>query len=156
MEDLGRAALRQASKPLNPTEASHRRETGQAAPQSQSQSQSATTISQPVGGTGVDYAATNGGRESSTTVRPHEALTDTLLSGGTGINDSDMNAQLPNEYEPGLSLPGFDAHLSPDWLNFDAAFENFDAVLGSSGADLSMELLRPLNFEDFGAYGFPR
>ncbi|KAE9979130.1 hypothetical protein EG328_001071 [Venturia inaequalis] len=43
---------------------------------------------------------------------------------------------------------GFETTISPDWLNFDTAFENFDAVLGSSGADLSMELLRPFNFED--------
>ncbi|TLD37211.1 fungal specific transcription factor [Venturia nashicola] len=42
----------------------------------------------------------------------------------------------------------FETTVSPDWLNFDTAFENFDAVLGSSGADLSMELLRPFNFED--------
>ena len=45
--------------------------------------------------------------------------------------------------------------ISPDWLNFDTAFENFDAVLGSSGADLSMELLRPFNFAEFGAYQLP-
>ncbi|KAL6711211.1 hypothetical protein ACN47E_005742 [Coniothyrium glycines] len=36
---------------------------------------------------------------------------------------------------------------SPDWLNFDAAFENFEGLLGSSGADLSNELFRPLNYE---------
>jgi hypothetical protein len=47
---------------------------------------------------------------------------------------------------------GVETTMSPDWLNFDAAFENFDAVLGSSGADLSMELLRPFNFEDFGSH----
>lgn len=49
---------------------------------------------------------------------------------------------------------GLDPSISPDWLNFDTAFENFDAVLGSSGADVSMELLRPFNFDDFGSYGF--
>jgi hypothetical protein len=36
---------------------------------------------------------------------------------------------------------------SPDWLNFDAAFENFEGLLGSSGADLSNELFKPLNYE---------
>jgi hypothetical protein len=39
------------------------------------------------------------------------------------------------------------AETSPDWLNFDAAFENFEGLLGSSGADLSNELFRPLNYE---------
>lgn len=45
-------------------------------------------------------------------------------------------------------MPGFDfSEASPDWLNFDAAFENFEGLLGSSGADLSNELFRPLNYE---------
>jgi len=35
-------------------------------------------------------------------------------------------------------------------LNFDTAFENIDTLLGSSGADLSMELLAPFNYEGFG------
>lgn len=39
------------------------------------------------------------------------------------------------------------AEQSPDWLNFDNAFENFEGLLGSSGADLSNELFRPLNYE---------
>jgi hypothetical protein len=43
---------------------------------------------------------------------------------------------------------GFDfSDASPDWLNFDAAFENFEGLLGSSGADLSNELFRPLHYE---------
>ncbi|CAI6340031.1 unnamed protein product [Periconia digitata] len=43
----------------------------------------------------------------------------------------------------------FDAFpdASPDWLNFDTAFENFEGLLGSSGADLSHELFRPLGYE---------
>jgi hypothetical protein len=36
---------------------------------------------------------------------------------------------------------------SPDWLNFDNAFENIDTLLGSAGADLSNELLKPFNYE---------
>lgn len=45
--------------------------------------------------------------------------------------------------------PGFGSfsEASPDWLNFDAAFENFEGLLGSSGADLSNELFKPLNYE---------
>ncbi|EMD89309.1 hypothetical protein COCC4DRAFT_168909 [Bipolaris maydis ATCC 48331] len=39
------------------------------------------------------------------------------------------------------------AEQSPDWLNFDAAFENFEGLLGSSGADLSNELFKPLGYE---------
>jgi hypothetical protein len=41
---------------------------------------------------------------------------------------------------------------SPDWLNFDAAFENFEGLLGSSGADLSNELFRPLGYEAFEGF----
>ncbi|KAF1920824.1 fungal-specific transcription factor domain-containing protein [Ampelomyces quisqualis] len=41
---------------------------------------------------------------------------------------------------------------SPDWLNFDAAFENFEGLLGSSGADLSNELFRPLGYEAFDGF----
>ena len=45
-------------------------------------------------------------------------------------------------------MQGFDfSEASPDWLNFDAAFENFEGLLGSSGADLSNELFRPLNYD---------
>jgi len=40
-----------------------------------------------------------------------------------------------------------DLHASPDWLNFDAAFENMDLLLGSSGPDLSMELMRPFSYD---------
>ncbi|KAF1828686.1 hypothetical protein BDW02DRAFT_562625 [Decorospora gaudefroyi] len=36
---------------------------------------------------------------------------------------------------------------SPDWLNFDTAFENFEGLLGSSGADLSNELFKPFNYD---------
>ena len=47
-----------------------------------------------------------------------------------------------------LSSAGFGfAEQSPDWLNFDAAFENFEGLLGSSGADLSNELFKPLNYD---------
>lgn len=44
------------------------------------------------------------------------------------------------------------ADQSPDWLNFDAAFENFEGLLGSSGADLSNELFRPLNYETLDGF----
>jgi hypothetical protein len=44
---------------------------------------------------------------------------------------------------------------SPDWLNFDAAFENFEGLLGSSGADLSNELFRPLGYEAFDGFMDP-
>jgi hypothetical protein len=45
-------------------------------------------------------------------------------------------------------MQSFDfSEASPDWLNFDAAFENFEGLLGSSGADLSNELFRPLNYD---------
>lgn len=39
------------------------------------------------------------------------------------------------------------SEASPDWLNFDAAFENFEGLLGGSGADFSNELFKPLGYE---------
>ncbi|KAJ4350281.1 uncharacterized protein N0V89_008902 [Didymosphaeria variabile] len=49
--------------------------------------------------------------------------------------------------------PPFDfSEASPDWLNFDTAFENFEGLLGSSGADLSNELFRPLNYESLDGF----
>lgn len=36
---------------------------------------------------------------------------------------------------------------SSNWLSFDNAFENIDTLLGSAGADLSNELLKPFNYE---------
>ncbi|KAF2730800.1 hypothetical protein EJ04DRAFT_499795 [Polyplosphaeria fusca] len=50
-------------------------------------------------------------------------------------------------------LASFDfSETSPDWLNFDAAFENFEGLLGSSGADLSNELFRPLTYESLDGF----
>lgn len=45
------------------------------------------------------------------------------------------------------SLSGEFSNESPDWLNFDNAFENMDTLLGSGGADLSTELLRGLDWD---------
>ncbi|KAF2262779.1 hypothetical protein CC78DRAFT_569513 [Lojkania enalia] len=45
-------------------------------------------------------------------------------------------------------LATFDfSEASQDWMSFDAAFENFEGLLGSSGAELSNDLFRPLNYE---------
>ncbi|KAF2828455.1 hypothetical protein CC86DRAFT_465275 [Ophiobolus disseminans] len=52
----------------------------------------------------------------------------------------------PMQEPPQQNGFGF-ADTSPDWLNFDTAFENFEGLLGSSGADLSNELFRPLGYE---------
>jgi hypothetical protein len=55
-----------------------------------------------------------------------------------------------------LAPAGFDfSDASPDWLNFDNAFENFESLLGSSGADLSNELFRPLNHENLDGFWEP-
>lgn len=60
------------------------------------------------------------------------------------------NEPLPTVNPNGVQLdPSFPTYLnqSPDWLNFDNAFDNMDMLLGSSGADLSMELLRPFSYD---------
>jgi hypothetical protein len=56
----------------------------------------------------------------------------------------------PQMAHPGQPFDFTDA--SPDWLNFDTAFENFEGLLGSSGADLSNELFRPLNYESLDGF----
>lgn len=68
--------------------------------------------------------------------------------GQCGPNGEQRHAGPP----PSASLDGSfavveDLTESPDWLNFDNAFENIDTLLGSSGADLSNELLKPFNHE---------
>jgi hypothetical protein len=66
------------------------------------------------------------------------------LTPGTHPTSSERGERAPAGVPGGFA--GF-AETSPDWLNFDAAFENFEGLLGSSGADLSNELFRPLNYE---------
>ena len=65
--------------------------------------------------------------------------TPTSIQHPTSSERADRAPMVPNAF-------GF-ADSSPDWLNFDTAFENFEGLLGSSGADLSNELFRPLNYE---------
>lgn len=48
---------------------------------------------------------------------------------------------------PTMPAPFGFSDQSPDWYNFDNAFENFEGLLGSSGADLSNELFRPLGYD---------
>jgi len=52
------------------------------------------------------------------------------------------------QFEPS-PFSGMNMNASPDWLNFDNAFENMDMLLGSSGADLSMELWRPFSYDSW-------
>lgn len=65
--------------------------------------------------------------------------------------------QHPTSSERGDRVPlppttfGFNEQ-SPDWLNFDTAFENFEGLLGSSGADLSNELFRPLGYDSLDGF----
>ena len=70
----------------------------------------------------------------------------------TSSERSDRSTQQPQPqraHPAPLAHASFDfADASPDWLNFDTAFENFEGLLGSSGADLSNELFRPLNYEN--------
>jgi len=151
LADLGRAALKQASKPTSGV-------AGTWKPSSSSQ----------VATEGSDDAnrAPQGAREStcvddsgtSGTNPPGTApLMGIIPELSTAIVPADLNPLFPTSMEqPEMPLSaGFETHVSPNWLNFDAAFENFDAVLGSSGADLSMELLKPFNFEDFASFDFP-
>ncbi|KAH9871970.1 hypothetical protein J1614_006229 [Plenodomus biglobosus] len=83
-------------------------------------------------------------------LQPHQLHTP--MTGLLNPISATTPGQHPTSSERGERAPmpptvyGF-AEQSPDWLNFDAAFENFEGLLGSSGADLSNELFRPLNYE---------
>ena len=74
----------------------------------------------------------------------------------TSSERSDRSSHQPHVHRTHpapLAHASFDfADASPDWLNFDTAFENFEGLLGSSGADLSNELFRPLNYENLDGY----
>jgi hypothetical protein len=139
MADLGRAALKKASNGRD------KQKDGSRAPNEQNGANSSAASTVPPSFTESslahvpDYRAQRASLTSAPIPAP--ALPTPEMSG------------IGNNMTPPVSL---DPSISPDWLNFDTAFENFDAVLGSSGADLSMELLRPFNFEEFGSYEFPK
>jgi hypothetical protein len=89
--------------------------------------------------------------ESATSAPPAPAMNGATHADVTITATMPIAANMPL----GNDLLALNPNISPDWLNFDTAFENFDAVLGSSGADVSMELLKPFNFDDdFGSYAF--
>ncbi|KAF1959774.1 hypothetical protein CC80DRAFT_466903 [Byssothecium circinans] len=96
---------------------------------------------------------------ASTTSAPTPTMTNLLNPMSNPSPTSTMPGQHPTSSERAdrqqqlvasatLAPAGFDfSDASSDWLNFDTAFENFEGLLGSSGADLSNELFRPLNYE---------
>jgi len=83
--------------------------------------------------------------------QPHTPMTSLLNSLPTSTPGQHPTSSERGERAP--LPPGFDfSEASPDWLNFDAAFENFEGLLGSSGADFSNELFRPLNYETLDGF----
>lgn len=136
MADLGQAALKKAAGKEKPD-------------QSHSMHGSDVYAGSPVPLAATGLAATSAQNllDANQIVSPPASSVLTPMPGTPAM------AMGNNDMSPPLHL---DPSISPDWLNFDNAFENFDAVLGSSGADLSMELLRPFNFEEFGSYEFPK
>lgn len=133
MADLGRAALKKASKAstsISAQSAQHDRHTIPAAPMRPITS----SLNNPANLAISELQQPFGARENGT--------------GQVSSRFPESMVSTPSAQSPAL---GFETTVSPDWLNFDTAFENFDAVLGSSGADLSMELLRPFNFGDVGS-----
>jgi hypothetical protein len=147
MADLGNAALKKASKPRETDKVSDHAVTRK----------NADKLHEIVTTQGDTEVAIMNGNSSATKLAENtQMLKDLPLETTTALLPIDSSLSFANGLESGLSLsPAIDAQISPDWLNFDQAFENFDAVLGSSGADQSMELLRPFNFEDFGSFGLP-
>jgi hypothetical protein len=87
---------------------------------------------------------------SSTPASLGEQLTaiDTNMPSSAFVQVSSLPTMDPNgvQLDP-QPFAEFELMSSPDWLNFDNAFENMDTLLGSSGADLSMELLKPFSYD---------
>lgn len=134
MADLGRAALNKASKAAGPA-------VGQNGTHQDGQMIQNNTTTLQASSHNISNNTLSSGQ-----LRPLATRENSTRETSNHFPDSMVST--PTEKSPGL---GLESIVSPDWLNFDTAFENFDAVLGSSGADLSMELLRPFNFEDFGS-----
>jgi hypothetical protein len=138
MADLGRAALKKASK---------------GTPVQGNNSLSGQVRREPKTGLDLEPTTQFSDNATSTSTGVVESQIDTPEVGAMA-EQSNLVPEISATPQASVSpVLGFDATVSSDWLNFDTAFENFDAVLGSSGADLSMELLRPFNFEDFGLGG---
>jgi hypothetical protein len=77
------------------------------------------------------------------------------LNPGQHPTSSERADRAPMHAPPGFNFNVGSTEQSPDWLNFDAAFENFEGLLGSSGADLSNELFRPLGYEALDGFMDP-
>lgn len=77
------------------------------------------------------------------------------LNPGQHPISSERADRAPMHAPPGFNFNVGSTEQSPDWLNFDAAFENFEGLLGSSGADLSNELFRPLGYEALDGFMDP-
>lgn len=143
MEDLGRAALSMADRSPAARGSCDRRRG------------SALYTSAP---TDVPDGSTSHVRDTQSPTRgltmiPSYSQTATPAGHTSTAPSMGSSAAIPGQCPVGNDRPflsiqaGFDPTLSPDWLNFDTAFENIDTLLGSSGADLSMELLAPFNYE---------
>jgi hypothetical protein len=148
MADLGNAALKKASKSQEAEKAVDQKDQGRRA-----------GVLRSANGTQRegDTVTTNGNGVIGSNV-PETTLisSDLPLETTTELLPMDSALTFSSGFETNVSLPSdITTHISPDWFNFDTAFEKFDTVLGSSGADQSMELLRPFNFEDFGSLGIP-
>lgn len=140
MAELGKSALSMA----NVTSTKFRRERGISAPEAASiQSSRPTSLGDDISQSAQACAASQQSPASGIVSGPEIDA----RSGAFALNEvstreiltSDMG-KVPaySEIRSGTSSDNY-----MDWLNFDAAFENMDALLGSSGADLCMELLRP-------------
>jgi hypothetical protein len=148
MADLGNAALKKASKPRQIDKAKDKEDGATSAGVLDSANKIQT----------VEGATTRNGNGTAADIPLVTTPISTDFPLDTTTEPLPINSALDfsNGLDQDISLPSdMNAHISPDWLNFDAAFEKFDTVLGGSGADQSMELLRAFNFEDFGSFGFP-
>lgn len=101
---------------------------------------------------------TPGVMSSSTPTASGDQLTaiDTSMPTPAFVPEASLPTMDPNgvQLDP-QPFTGFELMSSPDWLNFDNAFENMDMLLGSSGADLSMELLRPFSYDAWAFQSAP-
>jgi len=109
-----------------------------------------------VGGSSGDAAASTGADQQprvlghpvgSPSRWPHDALHAEDAPSAGMPSSSKRSTPEPTAPEEGGVLPA--AAAGSEWLEFDAAFENIDALLGSGGPALSEEMLRPFNLDLF-------
>jgi hypothetical protein len=164
MADLGKAALNKAERNSERNSDGSKGDTLKSGSASRAERQVsfqreggrssiASPLSAPAVGTSTSPPAVN--QQKSPTFITGFDPADSAVAGMSTASSGGHHPSVSSERADASSLSSFNLTESPDWLNFDNAFENIDTLLGSSGADLSNELLKPFNYQGLDFWGPP-